>query len=156
MQQQLINLNPDLKRLDEDGYELEVCGGHLLVHHIPYVCPSRIVKYGTLVCVLNYSSPTIIGRPQDHTIFFTGETPCNADGSPMFAIINNSQTRNLSQDIVVNHYFSSKPTTGNYPNYYEKIRTYGEILSSQAKVIDSSVTVRIKNVVNDENQSRHL
>lgn len=150
MQQQLINLNYDLKRLDEDGYELEVCGGHLLVHHIPYVNPSRTVKYGTLVCILTYLSPTIIGRPQDHTIYFTGETPCNADGSPMTAIINNSKTLNLSQNIVVNHYFSSKPITGTYPDYYEKIRIYAEILCSQAVLINRLVTTKPKKIVKDD------
>ncbi|MFR7634026.1 MAG: DUF6791 domain-containing protein, partial [Streptococcus salivarius] len=37
MSQQLINHSPDLKRLRDEGYEIEVHGGHLLVHHIPYV-----------------------------------------------------------------------------------------------------------------------
>lgn len=142
MQQQLISLNIDLKRLWDDGYELEVCGGHLLAHHIPYVTYGREVKYGTLVCVLTLASVNRVGIPHDHTIFFCGETPCNADGSPLTAIINNSRTQRLTSSILVNHYFSSKPSSGNYSNYYDKIRTYAEILSAQAKVIDQTVTAR--------------
>jgi hypothetical protein len=43
---------------------------------------------------------------------------------------------------MVNHFFSSKPKAGNYANYYDKIRTYAEILSSQAMAIDKSVTAK--------------
>jgi hypothetical protein len=142
MQQQLISLNPDLKQLWDEGYELEVNGGHLLAHHIPFVNSAKEVKYGILVCVLTLATPNRVARPQDHTIYFCGETPCNADGSALTAIINNSQNQQLTSTILVNHYFSSKPPTGNYENYYDKIRTYAEILSAQAKVIDPTVTTK--------------
>jgi hypothetical protein len=32
--------------------------------------------------------------------------------------------------------------SGNYPNYFEKIRTYAEILSINAKAIDGTVTTK--------------
>ena len=144
MPQQLINHSPDLKRLQDEGYELEVSGGHLIVHHIPYVNPEKEIKYGTLVCVLTLAGPSRTGRPPDHTIYFSGETPCNSDGSTLNSIINNSNRQQLTETIVVNHYFSSKPQSGNYENYYEKIRTYSEILSAQAKAIDCTVTTKPK------------
>lgn len=142
MQQQLISLNPDLNRLQEEGYDIEVKGGHLVVRQIPYATPSKNVAYGTLVCVLNYVTPTKISRPPDHTIFFCGETPCNADGQPLVAIINNSNRQQLTNELLVTHYFSSKPSSGTYPTYYEKIRTYAEILSINAKAIDIQVTTK--------------
>lgn len=142
MQQQLINHSPDLKRLMDEGYEFEIKGGHLVTHHIPYVTTVREIKYGTLVCVLTLATPTRTGRPPDHTIYFSGETPCHADGTPLNEIINNSRRQQLTESIVANHYFSSKPKSGNYENYYDKIRTYSEILSAQAKALDSSVTTR--------------
>ena len=142
MQLQLINHNPDLKRLEDEGYQLEVCGGHLLVHHIPYLNSLLEIKYGTLVCVLTLASANKVAKPQDHTIYFIGEIPCSTDGTAMTAIINNSNTQQLSEGITVNHYFSSKPASGNYENYYDKIRTYSEILLSQAISIDNSVTAR--------------
>ena len=143
MQQQLINHNADLKRLQDDGYEMEISGGqYLLVHHIPYVTPKKEVKYGTLVCTLGMASPTKVSPPRDHTIFFKGETPCYSNGTALHAIINNSNEQRLTEKITVNHYFSSKPSSGNYPNYYEKIRTYSEILLAQAKAIDNSVTTK--------------
>lgn len=149
MQQQLINLNPDLNRLQEEGYDIEVKGGHLVVRQIPYATPSKSVGLGMLICVLNYASPTKISTPPDHTIFFNGETPCKANGQALDAIINNSNRQQLTNELLVTHYFSSKPLSGNYPNYYEKIRTYAEILSIHAKAIDSTVTTKpFKKVLN--------
>lgn len=140
MLQQLINHNNDITHLHQEGYQLEVIGGHLLAHHIPYVNSNTEVKYGTLVCVLTYASPTRLAPPQDHTIFFCGEKPCDKNGVALNGIINNSISQQIANSILVNHYFSSKPKSGNYANYYDKIRTYAEILSSQAMAIDKSVT----------------
>lgn len=143
MLQQLINHSPDLNKLQEDGYRMEVRGGLLLVHHVPYVTTKREVKNGSMVCSLNLASPSRTGQPNDHTMHFIGETPCSSDGSPLIAIINNSNKQTLAEGIVANHYFSSKPKpSGRYKDYYEKVRTYAEILSSQAKALDSSVTAR--------------
>lgn len=140
MQQQLINLSPDLLKLQEEGYQLEINGGYLIVHHIPYVNKIGEVKYGMFVCLLTLSGPNRVGIPKDHTIYFKGEVPCDSDSIPLNSIINNSQNVQLTENILVNHYFSSKPLSGKYSNYYEKIRTYSEILSSQAKAIDSLAT----------------
>ena len=136
MLQQLINHNSDIKELFDKGYKLEVSGGqYLLVHQIPYVNSNREVKQGTIVCVLTLKSPTILGKPNNHTVFFIGETPCDYNGNPLSAIINNSNTKQLTQQITINHYFSSKPSSGQYSNYYDKINTYAMILSSNAEVI---------------------
>lgn len=142
MQQQLISLNPDLNRLQEDGYDIEIIGGYLIVRQIPYATSTKSVAYGSLVCVLTYATPTKISTPPDHTIFFCGETPCDINGQPLNAIINNCNRQQLTSEILVTHYFSSKPKTGNYQDYYEKIRTYSEILSINAKAFDSSVTTK--------------
>lgn len=145
MPHRLINHNPDLKKLSEEGYDLEIENDkYLLVRCIPYVNAAKQVKSGTLVCILNLPSPTKLSPPSDHTIYFQGEVPCDASGHPLEAIINNSNAVRLTENILVNHYFSSKPTSGNYRDYYEKIRTYAEILSSQARVINKSVTPRPK------------
>jgi len=144
MQQQLINHNPDLKRLEEEGYEMEIIGGqYLVVRHIPYVNPDKQIMYGSIVCTLTLVSPTRASC-SDHTVYFIGETPCESSGIPLFAIINNSQPQHLTAEILVNHYFSSKPPYGNYKDYHDKIRTYAEILCAQARAIDPSVTPRPK------------
>ncbi len=138
MLQQLINHSPDLKRLQDEGYELEVKGGYLLIHHIPYVTHLREVKYGILVSELSLANSQRTIKPSTHVINFIGEYPCNADGSIITAIQHSNQ-QNLGHGIVINFSFSNKPQSG-YVDYYEKVSTYSKILSSPAKNIDSLVT----------------
>ena len=52
MSNKLVNRNPDLKRLRDEGYEIEVRGGHLIAHHIPYVNKNREIKIGKLITTL--------------------------------------------------------------------------------------------------------
>ena len=52
MLQQQINLSSDLKQLRDEGYEIEVRGGHLIVHHIPYVNSNGEVAIGKLISTL--------------------------------------------------------------------------------------------------------
>ena len=138
MLQQLINHSTDLKKLLDEGYQIEVNGGYLLVHQIPFVNTNCQIQYGTIVTILNLATPDKVGAPPDHTVYFKGDAPCDTEGNELTAIINNSNATQLTDLILVNHYLSSKPKTGNYPDYYEKIHTYAEIISSYAKAIDSS------------------
>jgi len=143
MQQLQISHSADLQKLQFEGFNVEISGGkYLLVHHIPYVTSKKEIKYGTLVCILNLTGPLRLFPPSDHTIYFQGETPCDSDGVALIAILNNSNRQQLTEAITVNHYFSSKPASGRYPNYYEKVRTYSEILLAHAVAIDPSVTSR--------------
>lgn len=140
MQQQLINHSPDLKKLQDQGYDILTDGGYLLTRHVPYLDANLTVKYGTLVCLLTLVTPTRAGSPQDHTIYFCGEVPCDAQGIALHAVINESRSQQLTPDIAIDHYFSSKPPSGNYPNFYDKVSTYAKILGSQAQAIDPSAT----------------
>lgn len=140
MLQPQINLSLDLKKLRDEGYELEISGGYVCIHHIPYVNKEKEVKFGVLICPLNLASELQISRPPDHTMFFMGEVPCHKDGIPMNEILNSSPNQVLWEGIVGNHLFSSKPSKGNYDDYYEKFSTYVQIISVPAKSSDPSVT----------------
>lgn len=148
MQQQQINHSPDLKRLRDEGFEIEVKGGYLIVHHIPYVNSNREVKLGKLISSLSLNNDVTI-RPDNHVINFMGEYPCNNDGSIITAIQHSSQQNNaLFDGIIINFSFSNKPPNG-YDNYYEKVFRYAEIISAPAKSIDKTVTSRTFKVIVD-------
>lgn len=146
MSQQLISLNPDLKRLQDEGFHLEVKSGHLLVHEVPYVNAAGEVKRGTLVSTLALQADETT-TPDTHVAYLIGEYPCNADGTPIEKIRHQSSEQALAPGIVVQHSFSSKPTRGHYTDYHEKMATYAAILSTQAQVIDPDVTPRTFPVV---------
>jgi len=145
MSQQLINHSPDLKRLRDEGYEVEVRGGYLMVHHIPYVNSRKQVLFGTLVSNLSLAGNRTT-RPNTHVIQFAGENPCNIDGTIIGAIQHANSTQDLGNGIVINHSFSNKPAAG-YTDYYEKLKRYAEIISAPAKAIDDTVTERTYRLV---------
>jgi hypothetical protein len=138
MSQQLINLNTDLKQLRDEGYQIEIYGGHLLAHHIPYVTSNREIKDGVLVCDLTLSGNQTM-KPQTHVMMFSGEHPCDKDGNVITGIQHGGINQRLGNGVLLNFSFSNKPPAG-YPNYYEKMKRYAEIISAPAKFLDKSVT----------------
>jgi hypothetical protein len=141
MFQQLINHNPDLKRLRDEGYELATHGGYLIIRHVPYVNSKKEIRYGTLVSELTLANQTTVGRPASHTIHFASEVPCNHDGSVISAITHSAPIVSIMEGLTVNQLFSNKPLNG-YADYYEKFTNYIKILSAPAKVLDEHATAQ--------------
>jgi len=147
MSQRPIVLDPDLKRLQLEGYEVEVQNGYLLVHSIPYVNAQRVVLRGIAVTNLN-GNIGHLGAPSDHQIWFVGEYPCHHTGVPIECIRNTSGLFTLWPGFEAQHRFSNKPdgATG-YPDYYSKMKNYISIISNEAKVIEPDANPCTNNVI---------
>jgi hypothetical protein len=145
MSLRLINHSPDIKKLRDQGYEVEIIGNYLLVHSIPFLNASKKVVKGTLVTNVSIANNRVI-KPNDHVIHFAGEFPCNIDGSIISQIQHTTKTVNLAEGIVVNHSFSNKPANG-YSDYFEKVTQYIKIISAPAQNIDSSITAQTFKVI---------
>jgi molybdopterin/thiamine biosynthesis adenylyltransferase len=157
MYQNLISHNQDLKGLRDEGYEIEIKENHLLIHSVPYLDSNKTIKYGTLVTELSISGDKI-DKPKNHVINFTGEYPCNIDGSAITQLKHNSSTRKLSENITVNHSFSNRPKQG-LNDYYEKVTHYLRIICAPAEHIDNSVTAKTYRIIeshNDESVFNYL
>jgi hypothetical protein len=150
MSRRLISRSPDLKRLQDEGYEVEVKAGHLLIKHVPYVTPARDVRYGVLVSVLELADDVTV-TPSDHVARFLGETPCDRDGAPLNRIINGSGHETLAEGVEVDHSFSSKPPAG-YEDYHHKMSTYVELLAQHARSLEPDVTALTFPVVKDDEE----
>lgn len=138
----LISRSPHLMRLRNEGMTLEVADGYLLVHDIPYVNASREIGRGTLVFRLDLTADVAV-TPSDHTAHFIGDAPCDATGERLEKIINRSAVQQLTPRVRVDHYFSAKPRSGRYGNYYEKVMAYTNMLSGHAQAIDPSLTAQV-------------
>jgi uncharacterized Zn ribbon protein len=79
MSRQLISRSVDLQRLREEGYDLEIRAGFLLVKDVPYVNSKKEVKQGTLVSKLTLADD-VTAKPDNHVAYFEGEHPCRQDG----------------------------------------------------------------------------
>jgi hypothetical protein len=159
MSQLPISRSPDLKRLLDEGYELETRGGFLLVKSVPYVTADRTIRYGTLVSTLDLAGD-VTTKPSTHVAYFVGEHPCNRDGTTIQQIAHTSTPATLAPGLEVQHSFSSKPRpTGAYEDYYEKVRTYVAIISSPAEALDDHVSAKPFRVVeppNDESPFNYV
>ncbi len=154
MSQRLINRSADLKRLRDEGYDLHITSGYLLVKHVPYVNAAKNIKFGTLVSKLTLANDVTV-TSVDHVAYFMGEYPCRADGIEIERIRNSSNKIRLDVDLEVDHTFSAKPKPSDtYFDYYAKMVAYVAILSGPAQAIDSRVTARIFPVIQaEENES---
>lgn len=148
---QLINHSPDLKRLRDEGYSLELRSGHLLVADVPYLTQNGVIKRGTLVTTLKLAGNKT-DKPDTHVTYFVGETPCHENLQQIDKIINSAKKQNLGSGISVDFTFSAKPKDngGRYLDYYEKITTYVAILSGPAQVKDNLITAKTFKVVQSQ------
>ncbi len=138
MSQLQINHNQDLKRLRDEGYNIEVRDGHLFVHHIPYVTSTKEVKTGVLVSTLNLSGCNTV-KPETHVIMFSGEAPCNQNGEVIHGLTHSNATNVFSNGVSTTRTFSNKPRNG-YTDYFEKVSNYATIISAPAKYLDPKQT----------------
>ena len=133
----VISLNPDLKRLQDEGYEIEYAEGHAIVHHVPYLDAERKVQFGILVSKLCMTGSRATYN-NDHVAFFQGGMPHHANGMPMKAVVNQSQPGTMA-GVPVNWMLSNKPA-GGYRDYYDKFTRYIQLLSAEAQAVDPNVT----------------
>ncbi len=153
MSAEVINLNSDLKRLQDEGYEIEVRDAYAIVSDVPYLDSSRTVQRGILISPLAMSG-NYVRYDGVHTIYFQGSTPYRNNGERLDAIIHSQQNCSLA-GIHVDMMFSNKPANG-YADYYEKFTRYIDILSAEAKAVDPTVTAAtFKKIVSSDNSVFH-
>lgn len=140
MSQQLISRSPDLQRLRDEGYDVQIRGGYLVLNDVPYVDSERQVRRGALVSSLALAGDTT-ARPDDHVAHFVGSHPCDANGSELIKIKLGPQEHQVDAGVVTSHSFSSKPPNG-YVDYHHKMATYCAIIESQAQLIDPRVSAQ--------------
>jgi hypothetical protein len=143
MSRQLVGRSPDLKRLQDEGYDIEVRSNQLLVR-VPYATASRTVAYGTLVSELTLSGDRTTA-PGTHVVSFIGATeddvPHDNHGNMLNDLINQRGRIDLGDSLIASCTFSHKPNP-TYPDYYEKMSTYTDMLVAYAQAIDPTVTAK--------------
>ncbi len=141
MSEQLVNHSPDLRRLRDEGYDIEIRSNYLLVRQVPYVTADRVVARGILVSELSTSGSTTT-TPNTHVVTFAGSIPCDDHGRELNVIINQRGSFPVDGTLTASYMFSSKPA-GGYPDYYEKMTSYVDMLLGHARAIDPSVTAKM-------------
>lgn len=143
--QRLINHSPDLRRLVEEGYSIDVVAGYLVVRDVPYVDARRTVRRGMLVSTLDLAGDRTVS-PGDHQAWFAGSVPCDREGRAIEGMVHADFDRDLGCGLRVNHFLCSKPNGREFLDYYEKVRVFVLQISSPAMAIDPTATARTGHV----------
>lgn len=131
----------DLERLLDQGYDVDLQGGYLVVRQVPYVTSAKAVERGLLIMPAAMAGDQLT-TPPDHTTHFAGSEPCDAHGQPLTKVINGQNPQELMPGLRTDYYFSAKPAAGNYGSYFEKVTTYVELLSRWARQINPHATAQ--------------
>lgn len=127
----------DLGRLLEDGYDVVIQEGHLIVRRIPYATTEGRVASGFLTYPVTVAGDRIVSGT-DHRIWFGGTTPCDVHGQPIKCA--SPAAHAVTADMRATFMLSSKPGPSGYPSEYEKVTAYVRILSHPAIALDDSIT----------------
>ncbi|PZQ12321.1 MAG: hypothetical protein DI565_15935 [Ancylobacter novellus] len=138
MSRRPIDRSPDLLRLRNEGYDLDIRGGYLLVRDVPYVDGAAAIRRGVLISRLELAGDTTV-KPTDHVCYWTGEHPCHADGSKITTIENPSEPQDFGDGVKADYTFSAK---ADYRDYHHKITTYIGRIAGEAASLDPDVTAR--------------
>jgi hypothetical protein len=133
MSRLLISRSPDLKRLHDAGFEVEVRASYLLVHSVPYLDAAGNLRLGTLASELTLESPEKTATPGTHVAYFVGDFPHNADGTRITAIEHGTGPYQWAEGLAPNFSFSNKPRSGGFADYYEKMVSYINVIWHQAR-----------------------
>ncbi|MGN1157923.1 MAG: ThiF family adenylyltransferase [Agathobacter sp.] len=147
MSTELINRSPDLKRLQDDGYELFVVGATAMVSHVPYLDSQGFLKYGVLASPLRLSGDIAV-YDNNHVIKFSGDYPYYDDGSKITAIQYTTTDETIG-GIKFSYMFSNRPQDG-YRDTYEKFARYIHIISAPARVKYPTETARTYRKIGSE------
>lgn len=148
----VINRNPDLKRLQDEGYELEVREGCAIVWNVPYLDHNLTVQRGVLVSPLNMIGDAVkyVSTGTSHVIYFQGTMPYRANGTSLESVMLHQHTGNIFAGVHVDMSFSNKPI-GGYTDYHHKFTRYIEILSAEARAVEPTATAAtFRRIVTDE------
>lgn len=123
-------------RLLDEGYDLILQAGHLIVRRVPYMTNDGPRDNGRLVLPVDDTGDVVTDAIGDHTIWFAGVEPRDERGAPL----GSASPREIGDAGSVNFLLSFKPPEGKYASLYDKVRSYAHILSTPALRIDSTLT----------------
>ena len=159
MSHPLVSHSPDLLKLEEEGYDLEVKADRLLVKHVPYVTSDRQVAYGTLISDLTTNGTRTVGGGV-HDMWFIGSRPCDEHGTEL-DLVSGTGPINFGAGVTADFSFSRRPRRNppEFLDYYEKVTTYVRIMRGPARSIDPYATAQTypaHTTTEDESVFRYL
>lgn len=135
----LVDRSPDLQKLVEEGYDLEIRGENLLIHNVPYVNSAGDVAYCILVSDISTNGERTI-QPGRHEVWVVGSVPYDHKGNKI-SIIADENTLDYGGGLVACCRLSGKPGGEMPRDYHHKMSHYVlKVLGPYARAIDPEAT----------------
>ena len=148
MSHHLVERNPDLKQLRDEGYSVHVHGGFLVMREVPYVDSEGRIQWGAFASALQLAGDKTT-PPGDHTVIFAGENPHKVDGTAIGH--HSSVSVGIGKGLTATLKFSQNPP-GGYRDYYHLMTTYAAIFSAPAQAIDPEANPRVYRTPDDDDE----
>lgn len=147
MSQQLISRNPELQKLQSEGIEVNVHGGLIYVHHVPYLNAKQEVCGGTLAFTYSQNGD-ILDPPSDHTAHWLNDKPYTESSEEVPSLINGAQDgwNGHATAFLLSLYPDSLPNR-KYPDFYTKVRTYYNTIAGHAINKNPEAAAKVKSPV---------
>lgn len=131
-------------QLLDDGYDVVLHKGYLVVRRLPYLAAHgqaldrKLVVHGDgqLILPINESSGELTDAIGDHQIWFAGYEPHDERGTSL----GGANEGDLGDGLIRNYTMSFKPPGGVYQGIYHKVRHYVRILRDAAQSVNAGVT----------------
>ena len=128
----VLESHEDLSQLIGKDYSLSIIGGHLVVNDVYYVDDAGELQKARLAAPLNQPTPTTLGAPPNHQMFWSGKEPYYADGTAIPLL--GSITADLKLgDTTYPRHLSNKPPEG-FATYTALVEHYAALLSGPAEL----------------------
>lgn len=142
----MIFHNSDLKQLWDEGYDLQVIAGTvLLVKNVPYLNAQKELKRGVLVSPISLNGDKTV-KPETHVAYFIGEYPCDVQGGHLRMVVQ-KERKELVAGLTYDCTMSAKDS---YPDHYEKVIRYLKHICGPAEQIYPNVTAKTFEFVEPE------
>jgi hypothetical protein len=138
MSRRPIDRSPDLRRLRDEGYDISVRAGYVIVRDVPCVTADGRTVRGVLVDAFNADGDAA-NPPRDHTMLWSGPEPRDRHGRPLGLFANSATALQVDQDLSTTHRFSAKPQVAD-ADYYGKFTRYVRLIASHAQSLDPELT----------------
>lgn len=134
----LVARSDDLARLIDEGYDIEVRGGSLLVHHVPYVTSAGEVDYCVLHSELTTNGERTV-RPGRHEVWVIGGIPHDHQGKKLSLVIEEGAI-DCGNGLTASCRVSGKLHSEHPADYYVKVSNAVRVLGQYARGISPGVT----------------
>jgi len=143
MSHRLIARSKDLLGLRNDGFNVEIRKGYLLIKDVPYVTATGAVREdGVLFSQLEtevIDGEEVTKRPTTHVAYWMGEHSCHANGAKIRSFENPSQRTELVEGLTADFTFSA---CAPYRDYVHKMQAYLGWIVGEAKKVREEVTAQ--------------